>query len=116
MAHYDDVIPGLIHRVVYEYMVDDTEAEERRLLDYCGLPFDPQCLRFFENDRPVRTASSDQVRQPIYRDGIDQWRNYEPWLGPLKAALGDVLDHYPEPPPGMAAAYRSDEPPSTTGR
>ena len=115
MAHFDQVLPGRIHRVVYEDMVDDTEAEVRRLLDYCGLPFDPQCLRFFENDRPVRTASSEQVRQPIYRDGVDQWRHYEPWLGPLKAALGDVLDHYPEPPPGVAAAYRSDEP-FTTGR
>jgi tetratricopeptide (TPR) repeat protein len=115
MAHFDEALPGRIHRVVYEDMVDDTEAEVRRLLDYCGLPFDPQCLRFFENDRPVRTASSEQVRQPIYRDGIDQWRHYEPWLGPLKAALGDVLDHYPEPPPGVAAAYRSDEP-FTAGR
>lgn len=115
MAHFDEVLPGRIHRVVYEDMVDDTETQVRRLLDYCGLPFDPQCLRFFENDRPVRTASSEQVRQPIYRDGIDQWRHYEPWLGPLKAALGDVLDHYPEPPPGVAAAYRSNEP-FTTGR
>lgn len=115
MAHFDEVLPGRVHRVVYEDMVDDTETQVRRLLDYCGLPFDPQCLRFFENDRPVRTASSEQVRQPIYRDGIDQWRHYEPWLGPLKAALGDVLDHYPEPPPGVAAAYRSNEP-FTTGR
>ena len=115
MAHFDQVLPGRIHRVVYEEMVDDTEVQVRRLLDYCGLPFDPQCLRFFENDRPVRTASSEQVRQPIYRDGVDHWRHYEPWLGPLKAALGDVLDHYPEPPPGVVAAYRSDQPP-TTGR
>ena len=115
MAHVDTVLPGHVHRVLYERMVDDTEAEVRRLLDYCGLPFDPQCLRFFENDRPVRTASSEQVRQPIYRNGIEQWRHYEPWLGPLKAVLGDVLDHYPEPPPGVAAAYRSDEP-FTTGR
>jgi tetratricopeptide (TPR) repeat protein len=115
MAHFDEVLPGRIHRVVYEDMVADTEAEVRRLLDYCGLPFDPQCLRFFENDRPVRTASSEQVRQPIYRDGVDHWRHYEPWLGPLKAALGDVLDHYPEPPPGVVVAYRSDQPP-TTGR
>jgi tetratricopeptide (TPR) repeat protein len=98
MAHYDQALPGRIHRVIYETMVDDTEAEVRRLLDYCGLPFEERCLRFFENDRPVRTASSEQVRQPIYREGIDHWRNYEPWLGPLKAALGPVLDAYPAPP------------------
>jgi predicted Zn-dependent protease len=98
MAHYDDVLPGRIHRVIYENMVDDTEAEVRRLLAYCGLPFEEQCLRFFENERPVRTASSEQVRKPIYRDGVDQWRHYEPWLGPLKAALGSVLDAYPAVP------------------
>jgi tetratricopeptide (TPR) repeat protein len=98
MAHFDDVAPSKIHRVLYESMVGDTEAEIRRLLDYCGLPFEVGCLRFHENDRAVRTASSEQVRQPIFRDGLDQWRNYEPWLGPLKAALGDVLTHYPEPP------------------
>lgn len=95
MAHFDAVLPGRIHRVIYETLVDDTEAEVRRLLDYCGLPFEAQCLRFFENERPVRTASSEQVRQPIYREGIDHWRHYEPWLGPLKAALGPVLDAYP---------------------
>ena len=98
MAHFDQVLPGRIHRVHYESMVDDTEAEVRRLLDYCGLPFEAQCLRFFENDRPVRTASSEQVRQPIYREGIDHWRNFDPWLGPLKDALGPVLDSYPTPP------------------
>ena len=96
MAHFDAVLPGRVHRVIYERMVDDTENEVRRLLDYCGLPFEAQCLRFFENERPVRTASSEQVRQPIYREGVDQWRHYEPWLGPLKAALGPVLDAYPE--------------------
>ena len=99
MAHFDDVLPGRIHRVIYEEMVGDTEVQVRALLDYCGLPFDERCLRFFENDRPVRTASSEQVRQPIYREGLDQWRHYEPWLDPLKAALGPVLDHYPAVPP-----------------
>ena len=98
MAHFDDVLPGRVHRVIYERMVEDTEAEVRRLLDYCGLPFEAQCLRFYENDRPVRTASSEQVRQPIYRDGVDQWRHYEPWLDPLKAALGPVLESYPASP------------------
>lgn len=104
MAHFDQVLPGRIHRVVYEHLVEDTEASVRSLLHYCGLPFDPACLRFFENDRPVRTASSEQVRQPIYREGLDQWRHFEPWLGELKAALGPALDTYPEPPPETAAA------------
>jgi hypothetical protein len=95
MAHFDDVLPGRIHRVFYERMVADTEGEVRRLLDYLGLPFEAGCLRFYENDRPVRTASSEQVRRPIYTDGVDQWRHYEPWLDPLKAALGSVLEAYP---------------------
>jgi tetratricopeptide (TPR) repeat protein len=98
MAHFDAVLPGRVHRVIYERTVEDTEAEVRRLLAYCGLPFEPGCLRFFENERPVRTASAEQVRQPIYRDGVGQWRNYEPWLGPLKEALGPVLDAYPAVP------------------
>ena len=99
MAHFDAVLPGRVLRVIYERVVDDTEAEVRRLLDYCGLPFDPACLRFFENQRPVRTASAEQVRRPIYREGVDQWRQYDNWLGPLKEALGPVLEHYPDPPP-----------------
>jgi hypothetical protein len=70
----------------------------RRVLHYCGLPFDERCLRYYENDRAVRTASSEQVRKPIFRDAVDHWRNYEPWLGPLAAALGSVLDAYPEIP------------------
>jgi tetratricopeptide (TPR) repeat protein len=100
MAHFDAVLPGRVHRVVYERMVEDTEVQVRRLLDYCGLPFEPQCLRFFENDRPVRTASSEQVRKPIYRDGIDHWRHYAAWLQPLEDALGPVLEAYPEVPAG----------------
>lgn len=103
MAHFDAVFaalgrPGRVHRVIHERLVDDTEAEVRRLLDYCGLPFEDGCLRFFENDRPVRTASSEQVRRPINRDGLEQWRHYAPWLGPLEAALGPVLAAYPEVP------------------
>jgi tetratricopeptide (TPR) repeat protein len=98
MAHFDAVLPGRIHRVVYERVVEDTESEVRRLLAYCGLPFEPACLRFFQNPRPVRTASSEQVRQPIYREGVDHWRHYEPWLGPLAAALGPVLERYPDVP------------------
>jgi Tfp pilus assembly protein PilF len=98
MAHFDAVQPGCIHRVFYERMVENTEAEVRRLLDYCGLSFEPECLRFFENERAVRTASAEQVRQPIYRDGLDQWRHFESWLGPLAVALGPVLADYPEVP------------------
>ena len=98
MAHFDAVLPGRIHRVIYERMVEDTEEEVRRLLDYCGLPFEDSCLRFFENARPVRTASSEQVRRPIYREGMDHWRHYAPWLGPLEQALGEVLGAYPRAP------------------
>jgi tetratricopeptide (TPR) repeat protein len=98
MSHFDKVLPGRIHRVFYEAMIEDTEAEVRRLLEYCGLPFEAGCLRFYENERAVRTASSQQVRQPIYRAGLEQWRHYEPWLQPLKTALGPVLDAYPGVP------------------
>jgi len=79
-------------------MVADTEAEVRRLLAYCGLPFEEQCLRFFENERPVSTASSQQVRQPIFRDSLDQWQHYQEWLGPLREALGNVLSSYRDVP------------------
>jgi hypothetical protein len=95
IAHFDSVLPGRVHRVLYERMIDDTEGEVRRLLAYCGLPFEQECLRFHENERAVRTASSEQVRIPIYREGVDHWRNYEPWLAPLKQALGPVLEAYP---------------------
>jgi hypothetical protein len=66
----------------------------RRILDHCGLPFDPACVEFHKNSRSVRTASSEQVRRPLYREGLEQWRNYERWLGPLEAALGDALVHW----------------------
>lgn len=98
MAHYDAVLPGRVHRVIYERMVADTESEVRRVLDYCGLPFDERCLKFYENERAVRTASSEQVRRPIYREGVDHWHNYEAWLDPLKSALGSVLERYPDVP------------------
>ena len=101
MAHADAVLPGRIHRVHYESMVENTEAEVRRLLDYCGLPFEEKCLRFYENDRAVRTASSEQVRQPIFREGMDHWRHYEPWLRPLKEALGAALECYTSVPESM---------------
>jgi tetratricopeptide (TPR) repeat protein len=95
MAHFDRALPGAVHRVIYEDMVEHTEREVRRLLNYCGLPFDPACLRFYETERAVRTASSEQVRRPIFREGLEQWRNYEAHLEPLRAALGPVLESYP---------------------
>ncbi|HUQ11762.1 MAG TPA: sulfotransferase [Steroidobacteraceae bacterium] len=98
MAHFDAVLPGRVHRVFYEDMVENTEAEVRRLLAYCGLEFEPAVLKFHENQRAVRTASSEQVRQPIYRSGMEQWQHFEPWLDPLKRALGAVLDRYPDTP------------------
>jgi tetratricopeptide (TPR) repeat protein len=98
MSHVDAVLPGRVHRVIYERMVDDTEAEVRALLDYCGLEFEPGCLEFYKTERAVRTPSSEQVRRPIYRDATEEWRAYELHLGPLKAALGPVLDAYPDAP------------------
>ncbi len=99
MAHIDAVLPGRVHRVCYEELVDNPETEIRRLLAHLALPFEESCLKFHENSRAVRTSSSEQVRRPINREGIDQWRHFEPWLGPLKSALGPVLDCYPETPP-----------------
>jgi len=98
MAHFDEVLPGRVHRVFYENMIEDTEGEVRRLLEYCGLSFEEATLRFHENQRAVRTASSEQVRRPINRDGMDQWKHYEPWLKPLETALGEVLSAYPRVP------------------
>jgi tetratricopeptide (TPR) repeat protein len=98
MAHVDAVLPARVHRVIYERMVEETEGEVRRLLDYCGLDFEPQVLEFYKTDRAVRTASSEQVRQPIYRDATEEWRAYEPHLAPLKDALGPVLAAYPDAP------------------
>ena len=87
------ILPCLIERgvasifVQYEQLVEDTENEIRRMLEYCGLPFEESCLRFWETDRAVLTPSAEQVRRPIYRDAVEQWRNFEPWLAPLKSAL-----------------------------
>jgi tetratricopeptide (TPR) repeat protein len=97
-AHFDRVLPGKIHRVLHERLIEAPEREIRALLDALGLPFDPACLRAHENKRAVRTASSEQVRRPINREGVDQWRPYERWLGPLKEALGPVLEAYPDAP------------------
>lgn len=98
MAAYDAAAPGAVHRVIYENMVADTEAEVRRLLDHLGLPFEPACLEFYNNGRAVRTASSEQVRQPIFTDGIDQWKHFEAWLTPLAQTLGSIASAYPDVP------------------
>jgi len=98
MSHVDTALPGRVHRIIYEQMVENTEARVRQLLDYCGLEFEPQVLQFYETKRAVRTASSEQVRQPIYRDATEDWRAYEPYLAPLRHVLGPIIDAYPEIP------------------
>ena len=100
MAHFDAVLDPPPYRVIHERLIEDPEGEIRRLLDHLGLPFASECLSFHKTQRPVRTASSEQVRRPISREGVGQWRAYEPWLGPLKEALGPVLDTYPDAPAG----------------
>ena len=96
MRHWDEVLPGRVLRVHYEDVVDDLEGSVRRLLDHCGLELEPACLAFHQTERSIRTASSEQVRQPIYRDGLEQWRHYERWLEPLRDALGDSVARYRE--------------------
>lgn len=104
MDHWDRVLPGKVLRVRYESVVRDTEAQVRRLLEHCGLPFEPACLRFYENKRAVRTASSEQVRQPIYHSGIGYWRHFAAQLGPLRRALGDCLQRFEDEEAGEATA------------
>ena len=94
MRHWDEALPGRVLRVHYEDLVEDLEGNVRRLLEFCGLEFEPACVEFHQTERSVRTASSEQVRRPIYREGLAQWRHYEPWLGPLREALGDALDRH----------------------
>lgn len=94
MRHWDAVLPDRVLRVQHEDVVSDLEGSVRRILDHCGLPFEQACVDFHKTKRSVRTPSSEQVRQPIFRDGLDQWKAYEPWLGPLEAALGDALERY----------------------
>ncbi len=96
MRHWDAVLPGCILRVQHEDLVEDLEGSVRRMLDFCGLPFEPACLEFHQNPRSVHTASSEQVRRPISRAGLQQWKRYEPWLGALRDALGDALTRYTE--------------------
>jgi hypothetical protein len=90
MEHWDRALPGKVLRVQHEAVVNDLEGNVRRILEFCGLEFQPACLEFYKTERSVRTVSSEQVRRPIYREGIEQWRNFEPWLAPLKSALGPL--------------------------
>ena len=94
MTHFDKVQSGTVHHVLNERLIDDPEGETRRLLDFIGVPFDAACLEFHKNKRAVRTPSAEQVRRPINREGMDQWRHYEPWLGALKQALGPALEQW----------------------
>jgi hypothetical protein len=94
MRHWDDVLPGRVFRVHYEDLISDTAGTVARLLDYCSLEFDPNCLDFHRTQRVVRTPSSEQVREPISGDSLVSWRKFEQWLGPLKVQLGDALETY----------------------
>jgi hypothetical protein len=94
MNHWNEVLPGRVLKVEHEAVVEDLDGSVRRILEFCGLDFEISCVEFHKTERSIRTASSEQVRQPIFREGLDQWKRYEPWLGPLKAALGDAQARY----------------------
>jgi hypothetical protein len=94
MEHWDQALPGSVLRVQHEDVVDDLESGVRRILEHCRLQFEPACIEFHKTERAVRTPSSEQVRRPIFRDGLDQWKAFEPWLEPLRIALGDALQRY----------------------
>ena len=100
MTHYESATSGFIHRVHYNELIENPEAEVRRLIAFLGLEFEEACLSFWRNSRPVATHSSEQVRRPIYRDALDLWRNYEPWLDPLRESLGDALQTWDQRPAG----------------
>lgn len=94
MQHFDQVQPGAIHHLLNERLIEDPEGEIRRLLDYVGVPFHPACLDFHRTERAVHTPSAEQVRRPINRDGVDNWRPYRQWLDPLESAFGSTLDRW----------------------
>jgi hypothetical protein len=97
MDHWDRVLPGFVLRVMHEDVVDDLEGQVRRMLEFCNLPFEESCLHYYKTQRNIRTPSSEQVKQPIYRNAVEQWRNYEKHLQPLRDALGsDILARYPD--------------------
>ncbi|HET9108337.1 MAG TPA: sulfotransferase [Steroidobacteraceae bacterium] len=116
MRHWDHVLPGRVLHVHYEDVVDDLEGTVCRLLAHCGLAPEPACLDFHQTARSVRTASSEQVRQPIYRESLEHWRNYERWLGPLREALGDAVEKYREAPHPNASSCPSTDRPRVTKR
>jgi hypothetical protein len=96
MDHWDRVIPEFVLRVQHEDVVRDLDTQVRRILNFCGLPFEQACIEFHKTERSVRTPSAEQVRQPIYQTGLEQWRNFESHLQPLSDALGpEVLRRYP---------------------
>jgi tetratricopeptide (TPR) repeat protein len=96
MDHWDEVLPGKVLHLQYEALIREPELHIRRLLDHCGLPFEPACLKFHETKRAVRTASAEQVRQPLYTSGVGYWRHFESNLGLLRRALGDCLERFTE--------------------
>ena len=98
MDHWDNVLPGFVLRVEHEEVVEDLEGQVRRILDFCDLPFEQACVDYHQTERSIRTPSAEQVRQPIFRTSLEQWRHYESWLDPLKEALG----------PDVRARYRID--------
>jgi len=108
MAHFDAVLPGRVHHIQYETLVENTEGEIRRLIDYCGLPFEEGCLRYWETERAIQTPSSEQVRQPIFKGAVDQWTHYAEWLGPMRAAFGDLIATDSEGP-GQPALFEAGE-------
>jgi len=97
MGHWDRVLPGKVLRVHYEHVVADLESQVRRILEFLGLPFEESCLDYYRTDRSIRTPSSEQVRQPIYQTGLEQWHHYEPYLGVLKRELAAEIAQYPDP-------------------
>jgi len=109
MDHYDRVMPGRVLRVIHEDLLDDPETQVRRLLGYLDVEFEPGCLDFHRNTRAVRTASSEQVRRPINRDGVGQWRPFASWLGPLEAALGDLPETYASRPPAAPSGHVAEK-------
>jgi hypothetical protein len=91
-------MPGKIHRVIYENLVANLESEVRRMLDFLEIPFEQGCLEYYKSDRAFNSISNEQVRRPIFKDGVERWQAFEPWLGPLKTTLGPVLESYPAVP------------------
>lgn len=105
MAHFEYVMPNRIYHAYYEKLIIDPEKEIRNILDYCDLPFSDSCLKFWQTERWINTYSLQQVRQPIFPDGLDHWRHYEPWLEPLRQKLGTSLATYPSPEPAAPGTY-----------